>query len=326
MSGAIAAAAVAGGAMIYSANKQEDAIKDASRGQASSTNASINWQREALNQQRADLAPFRNLAFADGYGNERPNSPRPNNVLTPSNHFQSQSSGVRPQGIGAGVQSLGGRPLFKFGDVASSLNRGPQAKSNSSKLDPNPSAAGSNPFFQKTNTGPRPANVNSNPYTPPTLSPISELKKLALAQESYNYNPATDPLLNNALSRTIRSVMDAQAAGGKLGSGSTLTSLVESMAPIYMNRQQQMFDQAYNTNNQQFNQLQNIVGMAQNAAAGQGTATANTANNITNLMTNNANAQAAAGIAQANNQANMLNNLMGAGMMAYGMYNRGGAE
>lgn len=215
---AVGAAAVAGS--LYSANKQEDAIQDASRTQAASTDAGIQFQREALNQQRADLAPFRNLAL---------------------------------------------------------------------------------------------------------LSPISELKKLALERESYNYNPATDGLLNNALSRTIRSVMDAQAAGGKLGSGSTLTSLVESMAPIYMNRQQQMFDQNYNTNNQQFNQLQSIVGMAQNAAAGQGTATQGTANNITNLMTNNANAQAAAGIAQANNQANMLNNLMGAGMMAYGMYNRGGA-
>lgn len=306
---AVGAAAVAGS--LYSANKQEDAIGDASRTQAASSNESVRFQRDALNQQRADLAPFRNLAFADGYGNERPN-----NVLTPSNHFQSQSSSVRPTGayqLSGNVNVPGGLSFW---------NRGPQAKAGS-KLDPSPSAAGGNPFFQKVNTGPRP--VNSNPYTPPTLSPISELKKLALARESYDYNPATDPLLNNALNRTVRSVMDAQAANGKLGSGSTLTSLVESMAPIYMNRQQQMFDQAYNTNNQQFNQLQNIVGMAQNAAAGQGAATANTANNITNLMTNNANAQAAAGIAQANNQANMLNNLMGAGMMAYGMYNRGGA-
>lgn len=316
MSGAIAAAAVAGGAMIYSANKQEDAIKDASRGQASSTNASINWQREALNQQRADLAPFRNLAFADGYGNERPYNP-----LSPSRYFQ------RPLNGGQASGASGVRPAkdVNFPGGLSFWNRGNQSKVGyTSKLDPNQNTAGGNPFFQKLNVAPgQPA--NSNPYTAPTLSPISELKNLALQRESYNYNPATDSLLNNALSRTIRAVQDSQAAKGKLGSGSTLTSLVESMAPIYMNRQQQMFDQAYNTNNQQFNQLQNIVGMAQNAAAGQGTATANTANNITNLMTNNANAQAAAGIAQANNQANMLNNLMGAGMMAYGMYNRGGA-
>lgn len=319
---AVGAAAVAGS--IYSSNKQEDAIKDASRGQAASTDASIAWQREALNQQRADLAPFRNLAFADGYGSELPN-----NVVTPSNHFQSQSVGVRPQGIGGrppkmprgipaniagrpirGPQIHGGRPVYR---PVGALNAGNAMQSQSSSVIPLEVAA----------AGARPSAPASRPYTSPTLSPISELKKLALAQESYNYNPATDPLINNALSRTTRAVMDAQAAGGKLGSGSTLTSLIESMAPIYMNRQQQMFDQAYNTNNQQYNQLQTIVGMAQNAAAGQGTATANTANNITNLMTNNANAQGAAGIAQANNQANMLNNLMGAGMMAYGMYNKG---
>lgn len=217
---AVGAAAVAGS--MYSANQQSDAIKDAANTQQASTDASVNFQRDALEQQRNDLRPFRYLGQMDRNG-----------------------------------------------------------------------------------------------------SPINAFKKLAMGQENYAFNPSTDPVLNNALNRTARAVMDAQAANGKLGSGSTLTSLVEAMAPVTMNREQQVFDNRYNANNQQFNQLQTIIGMAQNAAAGQGTATANTANNITNLMNNNANAQGAAGIAQANNQANMLNNLMGAGMMAYGMYNQG---
>lgn len=217
---AVGAAAVVGS--VYSANQQSDAIKDAANTQQASTDAGIDFQRDALEQQRNDLRPFRYLGQMDRNG-----------------------------------------------------------------------------------------------------SPINAFKKLAMGQEDYTFNPSADPVLNNALNRTARAVMDAQAANGKLGSGSTLTSLVEAMAPISMNREQQVFDNRYNANNQQFNQLQTMLGMAQNAAAGQGTATANTANNITNLMNNNANAQGAAGIAQANNQANMLNNLMGAGMMAYGMYNKG---
>lgn len=217
---AVGAAAVVGS--VYSANQQSDAIKDAANTQQASTDAGIDFQRDALEQQRNDLRPFRYLGQTDRNG-----------------------------------------------------------------------------------------------------SPINAFKKLAMGQEDYTFNPSADPVLNDALNRTARAVMDAQAANGKLGSGSTLTSLVEAMAPISMNREQQVFDNRYNANNQQFNQLQTMLGMAQNAAAGQGTATANTANNITNLMNNNANAQGAAGIAQANNQANMLNNLMSAGMMAYGMYNKG---
>lgn len=219
---AVAAAAIVAGGAILGSKQQSDAIKDASKRQGNATMAGIQFQRDALEQQRKDLSPFMSLASGGRYGN-----------------------------------------------------------------------------------------------------PINAFKKMAIGQENYGFDPSTDSVLNNALSRASRVVMDAQAARGKLGSGSTLTSLVEALAPISMNREQQVFDNRYNANNQQFNQLQNMLGMAQNAAAGQGTAIANTANNITNLATNNANAQSAAGIAQANNQANMLNNIIGAGMMAYGAYNKG---
>lgn len=131
---------------------------------------------------------------------------------------------------------------------------------------------------------------------------LNAFRNSALTRENYSYNPNTDPLLNNALNRATRSVMDAQAAKGKLGSGSTLTSLTEAMAPIYMQRQDQQFNQLYNANNQQFNQLQQLIGNAQNAAAGQGAATQSATNNITDLTTQGANAQAASAIGAANAQ------------------------
>lgn len=133
---------------------------------------------------------------------------------------------------------------------------------------------------------------------------------MGVGKPDYSYNPNKDKLLNNALNRTTRAVMDAQAAKGKLGSGSTLTSLTEAMAPIYMNREQQVFENKYNTNNQQYNQLAQMIGMSQNAAAGQGAATQNTTNNITDLTTQGANAQAAGQIGAANAQQQGTQNMI----------------
>lgn len=149
-------------------------------------------------------------------------------------------------------------------------------------------------------------------------SPLTAFRKLALNQENYSYNPNKDALLNNALNRTARAVMDAQAAKGKLGSGSTLTSLTEAMAPIYMQRQEQQFNQNYNANNQQFNQLQNLLSMSQNAAAGQGAATQNATNNITSLTTQGANALAAGQVGAANAQSGGIGNLLGLGALGVG--------
>lgn len=156
--------------------------------------------------------------------------------------------------------------------------------------------------------------------TTATGSPLNAFRRMALNQENYAYNPNKDSLLNNALNRTTRAVMDAQAAKGKLGSGSTLTSLTEAMAPIYMQRQEQQFNQNYNANNQQFNQLQNLLGMSQNAAAGQGAATQNATNNITDLTTQGANAQAAGQIGAANAQQQGTQNMMGLAMLAASMF------
>lgn len=153
-----------------------------------------------------------------------------------------------------------------------------------------------------------------------TNSGLNAFRKTALNQENYSYNPNNDALLNNALNRTTRAVMDAQAAKGKLGSGSTLTSLTEAMAPVYMNREQQVFENRYNANNQQFNQLQNMLGMAQNAAAGQGAATANATNNITDLTTQGANAQAAGAMGAANAQAQGTQNMAGLAALAASLF------
>lgn len=139
---------------------------------------------------------------------------------------------------------------------------------------------------------------------------INNLRWAGTVQPDYSYNPDTDQLLNNMLSRVSRSVMDAKAAQGKAGSGGTLTALTEAMAPIYMQRQGQMFDQQYNTQNQRFNQLQNLVSMSQNAAAGQGNATANATNNIADMYNQAANAHAAGTVGASNAGQQGINNML----------------
>lgn len=113
---------------------------------------------------------------------------------------------------------------------------------------------------------------------------LNNLISQASTPINYSFDPSKDPLLQAAMDRTTKSVLDAKAASGKLGSGGTLVDLNNALAGTAMQRQGQVFDQQYNAHNQRYNQLQNLVSMAQNAAAGQGAATANATNNITSLM------------------------------------------
>lgn len=149
---------------------------------------------------------------------------------------------------------------------------------------------------------------------------LNMYRETGSGQPSYAYDPNQDALLNNALNRTTRAVMDAQAAKGKLASGGTQTSLMEAIAPIYMQRQGQDFEQKYNAQNQRFNQLGQLVSTGHNAAAGQGAALSNATNNITELRNQGANAQAAGAMGQANAQAQGTQNMLGLAAMAASMF------
>lgn len=140
---------------------------------------------------------------------------------------------------------------------------------------------------------------------------INMYREAGSGQPSYAYDPNQDALLNNALNRTTRAVMESQAAKGKLASGGTQTSLMEAIAPIYMQRQGQDFEQKYNAQNQRFNQLGQLVSTGHNAAAGQGAATANATDNINELRSQGANALAAGQVGAANAQAQGTNNMIG---------------
>lgn len=128
----------------------------------------------------------------------------------------------------------------------------------------------------------------------------------------YSYDPAQDSLLNNAVNRAARETLALQAAQGKAGSGGTGLAITEAIAPIYMQRQNDLFNQRYNAQNQRFGQINQIISNAQNAAAGQGAATSNMAGNITDLYGQGANALAAGRIGQANAQAQGTQNTVAA--------------
>lgn len=151
-----------------------------------------------------------------------------------------------------------------------------------------------------------------------TPSALNQYITQATTPTNYSFNPNSDPLLNNALSRTTKAIMDAQAAKGKLGSGDTSVALNQALAGVQMDRSNQLFQQQYNTQNQNFNRLTQLINSAQNAAAGQGAANSNATNNITSLLGQGANAQAAGGIGAANANAAGAGNLLGLGAMGVG--------
>lgn len=115
------------------------------------------------------------------------------------------------------------------------------------------------------------------------------------------------------------------AVGGRLGTGGTLEALESSALrtgfDILNNERTASINRA--------NMFANLVGMGQNAAAGQGSAALNTAQNIgsatmagnqavSNLMTGAANAQAAGAVGAANAQQQGIMNLLNLGATIYG--------
>lgn len=136
--------------------------------------------------------------------------------------------------------------------------------------------------------------------------------QMAMQPQDYSYNPATDPLLQNAANVASNKVLNLRAAQGRAGSGGTELAINEALAPIYMQRQGQMFDQAFNARNQRFGEIGNIVGTGQNAAAGLGAVSQNAANQISSLRGQGANALAAGQIASANAQAQGTQNTVAA--------------
>jgi hypothetical protein len=137
---------------------------------------------------------------------------------------------------------------------------------------------------------------------------------------SYSYNPANDSLLQDAASVASKNVLNMQAAQGKAGAGGTQLAINQALAPIYMQRQNQMFTQQFDARNQGFNQMNQLVSNAQNAAAGQGAAIASAANNITDLYGQGGNAMAAGGIGAANAYSQGGANVAGIGGMIAGLF------
>lgn len=135
--------------------------------------------------------------------------------------------------------------------------------------------------------------------------------QMGMQPQDYSYNPASDTLLQNAANVAGNKVLNLRAAQGKAGSGGTELAINEALAPIYMQRQGQMFDQQFNARNQRFAELGNIVGAGQNAAAGLGAVSQTAANNIANMRGQGANALAAGSIAGANAQAQGTQNIVG---------------
>jgi len=107
--------------------------------------------------------------------------------------------------------------------------------------------------------------------------------------------------LNFRRQEGFEDIQESAAARGRLGAGGTLRDLTSFNTDLTSTLQ-----------NQRFNQLFNVLGLGQNAAAGVGSQAIQTGSNIGNLLGNKANIQGNAAINQGNVQAGMVQNLSGA--------------
>lgn len=131
-------------------------------------------------------------------------------------------------------------------------------------------------------------------YQPPPQSPLANLKPTApLTLEELRNTPGYQFTKQEGLNSTL----NAAAASGLLNSGNTLEALDRYSSGLAdqtyqqefnnrFNTNQQEFDQRFNAYGQQVNNLQNVVGLGQAAAAGQAANIGNAASNVSGLLSN----------------------------------------
>ncbi|MDP3939176.1 MAG: tail fiber domain-containing protein [Deltaproteobacteria bacterium] len=146
-----------------------------------------------------------------------------------------------------------------------------------------------------------------------SVSSLSDLandpnKQVSLVKD----NPFFKLLADDAQSRLFAN----QAAKGKVGSGETAKALQNSLLLLG----QDLLNQDVNRKNTAINQQFNLATLGANAAARQGTATANTASNISNLATEGANATAAGIVGAANAKTAATNSAINTGMSAAALF------
>jgi hypothetical protein len=132
--------------------------------------------------------------------------------------------------------------------------------------------------------------ANLNPYRNlANRNVLNMYKNYALNVPGKSYDPTKDQLMMDAANFTSDKLLNIQAAQGKAGAGGTQLAINQALAPMFMQRQQQIFGN-----------MNQLVSNSQNAAAGQGAAIAGAQNAITDLYGQGGNALAAGGIGASN--------------------------
>lgn len=159
------------------------------------------------------------------------------------------------------------------------------------------------------------AEARLQPFTEIGLSAGEQLQNLLAnpSQQLDEINPVVDFLRNEGFEQ----IQESAAARGRLGAGGTLKDLTRFNTDLTSTVIPQL-------QNQRFNQLFNVLGLGQNAAAGQGTAALQTGTNISNLLGNKGAAQAAGTIGQTNAITGTLQNLAGTAGAFPGLFSGGG--
>lgn len=127
-----------------------------------------------------------------------------------------------------------------------------------------------------------------------------------------------DPGYDFRMREGQRGLEASAAARGNLNSGATLKALQKYGQDYASNEYLNAYNRFNNDRDQRFSKLSSIAGLGQSANSQIANAGQNYANQYSNNQMGMANANAANMISQSNN----FNDLMGQGIMAYGLYGR----
>lgn len=331
--------ALAGAAGGLLSGSEASAAEDAGEIQLQASSEAIEEQRRAEEQLRRDLAPYYGFGFSALGPLSTAIGITPQNTLAPNEElkrttkpglkypYHTFAEGQQPQGLNYTVEGKTAtlntnKPTAKlFGTAGGGHFAGMQNIKNK-LIEQIPEAFDVQEQEQEQGAQQpltaQPSAFNSRADTLLGTSETNPLLQQAIEMRQDGSQILQNPLLQQMQADVTRRVMANQAARGKLGSGSTLSSLQNQLIPQALAFREQeiagltgLGTTAEDLRQREIGNLFQAAGIGANAAARTGAAGITAAGNIGNLQTYGGEAQALAGLGAAQSRQNQIGQFIG---------------
>jgi hypothetical protein len=280
--------AVGVGASLLSGSMSSSAASDAADAEARAGNQSIAFQKDALKQIRGDLAPYRDAGITALYGGPQYDQQAYDKALADFNALPALGGKTKTNKRTGATTTTGGKGFLTLAQY--------QALNPADRINYEKNAQGN--FIRKA---PQLSDFKLNPS-----GGLLDLVTNPEAQKNFITN---NPFFDALAKQSTDTLLNNQAARGKVGSGGTAQALQNSLLLL-----------GNDLLNQNIGQRQTIANMGESAAAQTGTATQNTAAGVGNTLEGIGNARAAGAVGSANAWNTALGGIssLGPSLGAYG--------